>query len=272
VWVRRDRAARRANAGTASATTATHATIRRPVYLDPLLLDDLLAHVETRDYTRDLRDTLEGGRLEDEGHTGETRKLNKVLAGMRGRTDLLTNLDEDHGADLSEGRAVIASGRLIELPATAAAELLELSTPLLAHTPSENGHHGALKTRTHPNATAAPTGAAAPLVLRFEPTAGDRNFLLVLPREGLRVDDPDSLGGHVTLIGVVDDVLGARDRIGPDRYLTPGLSSEVREHVRDRDLGDVVSSLAAAAGTELAERDLTFKGPGARVTAAAIYR
>jgi hypothetical protein len=86
------------------------------------------------------------------------------------------------------------------------------------------------------------------------------------------VDDPDSLSGHVTLIGVVDDVLGARDRIGPDRYLTPGLSTEVREHVRDRDLGDVVSSLAAAAGTELAERDLTFKGPGARVTAAAIYR
>lgn len=270
--VRRRRTARRTTHVPVSATTPTRTTIRRPVYLDALLLDDLLAHVETRDYSRDLRDTLEGGRLEDEGHAGETRKLNKVLAGLHGRTDLLTNLDEDHDADLGEGRAVVVSGRLVELPATAAAELLELSTPLLTHTPSENGDNGALKTRTRPTATGAPTNTAAPLVLRLEPTDGDRNFLVVLPREGMRVDDPDSLGGRVTLIGIVDEVLGSRDRLGPDRYLKPGLSSDVREHIRDRELSEVVSSLADAAGTKLSERDLTFKGPGARVTPAAIYR
>ncbi|MBW3665131.1 MAG: hypothetical protein KY469_18710 [Actinobacteria bacterium] len=274
VWMRRRRTARRAGAAAvpASATTPARTTIRRPVYLDALLLDDLLAHVETRDYSRDLRDTLEGGRLEDDGHAGETRKLNKVLAGMHGRTDLVTNLDEDDGADLTEGRAVIVTGRLVELPATAAAELLELSTPLLTHAPSDNGDDGALKTRPRQTSTATPTSTAAPLVLRLEPTDGDRNFLVVLPREGLRVDDPDSLGGRVTLIGVVDEVLGSRDRLGPDRYLKPGLSSDVREHIRDRELSEVVSSLADAAGTKLSERDLTFKGPGARVTPAAIYR
>lgn len=242
-------------------------TVRRPIYADALLLDDLLAHAETRDYGRSLRESLDDG----PASTSETRKLNKVLAGLEERR-MLVDLDERADAPLAKGSAVRVSGTVEELPASAIAELLELSTPILVHSAAASGNGDG-----DPSArrTSIPDGAwgTGPKVLALTASAGSRRFLLVLHPDGMRDATRRPLtDGEVTLLGVTEEVLGRRDELHLDDYLTPYLSREVQERVRDTDLNDAAVSVANLAGRKVRKRDLTFEGPGARLSVAAIYR
>lgn len=250
-------------------TPADGEVIRRPVYVDPLLLDDLLGHVETRDFSGELNRALE---IDDpDRRPTEVRKLNKVLVGLRQRSDLLHDLDREPETELQEGQAIIATGTLTRLPASDAAELIELAAPLLVH--AANGHGPDIRSQNvgvkHP-----------PLALRLDPsTGGDRRYLVVLDHDGLWTDLPASHpgdrslpSGPVTVLGIVDGVLGARDRISGADVLGPELSYEVRESLRDRDLGTVATTLSNLTDQPLKERELDFEGPGARIGVAAIYR
>lgn len=243
-------------------TPADREVIRRPVYVDPLLLDDLLGHVETRDFSGELNRALE---LDDpDRRPTEVRKLNKVLVGLRQRSDLLHDLDREPQGDLQEGHAITATGTLTRLPASDAAELIELAAPLLVH--AANGHRSDIRSQNvgikHP-----------PLALRLDPsTGGDRRYLVVLDHDGLWTEDRNLPSGPVTVLGVVDEVLEARDRISGADVLGPKLSYEVRESLRDRDLGTVATTLSTLTDQPLKERELDFEGPGARIGVAAIYR
>lgn len=245
----------------------TAGTVRRPIYADALLLDDLLAHAETRDYGRSLRESLD----ESSAATSETRKLNKVLAGLEERR-MLVDLDDRTDAPLAKGSAVRVTGTLEELPASAIAELLELSTPVLVHSVSASGNGDG----------GSPSGArsvpdehwgAGPKVLALTPSEGSRRFLVVLHPDGMRDAARRPLtNGEVTLLGVAEEVLGRRDKLDLNDYLTPYLSRDVQERVRNSDLNDTAESVANLAGHKVRRRDLTFEGPGARLSVAAIYR
>ncbi|HEX9766411.1 MAG TPA: hypothetical protein VGA36_06580 [Nitriliruptorales bacterium] len=245
----------------------TVGTIRRPVYTDPLLLDDLLAHAETRDYGRSLRDTLD----DESAATAETRKLNKVLAGLQQRR-MLVDLDERADAPIAKGSAITVTGTLEELPASAVAELLELSTPVLVHSAASAGGGNGDRARADHEVPEVLWGPG-PKVFALTPRDGDRRFLLVLHPDGARdaVRRPLT-AGQATVLGVTEDVLGRRDRLHVDDYLTPYLSRDVQERVRDSNLGDAAESVASLAGHKIRRGDLSFEGPGARLSVAAIYR
>lgn len=243
--------------------------IRRPVYVDPLLLDDLLGHVETRDFSGELNRALETD--DPDRRPTEVRKLNKVLVGLRQRSDLLHDLDREPEAELQDGHAITATGTLTRLPASDAAELIELSAPLLVHAANGQG----------PDIRSQNVGIKAPpLALRLDPsTGGDRRYLVVLDHDGLWTDLPASSpgdrnlpSGPVTVLGIVEQVVGTRDRIDGADVLGPQLSYEVRESLRDRSLGAVAATLSTLTDRPLKERELDFEGPGARIGVAAIYR
>lgn len=236
--------------------------IRRPVYIDPLLLDDLLGHVETRDFSGGLSEALEGD--DPDRRPTEVRKLNKVLVGLRQRSDLVHDLDREPEADLTEGRAVTVTGTLSRLPASDAAELIELSAPLLVH--AANGHGPDVRSRN--------VGIAHPaLVLRLSPaTGGDRGYLLVLDHECLWLEDRNLPSGPVSVLGIIEEIVDAKDRIDGNGLLAPKLSYDARESLRDRDVAEVAATLSTLTDSPLKKRELDFEGPGARIGVAAIYR
>lgn len=242
--------------------TSSSDVIRRPVYVDPLLLDDLLGHVETRDFSGELNRVLETD--DPDRRPTEVRKLNKVLVGLRQRDDLLHDLDREPESDIEEGHAITVTGRLSRLPASDAAELIELSAPLLVHaangqSPDIRSHNVGIK---HP-----------PLAMRLDPsTGGDRRYLVVLDHDGLWTEDRNLPTGPVTVLGIVEDVVNGRSRIDAEEVLAPGLSYEVRESLRDRDVAQVAATLSSLTDRPLKERELDFEGPGARIGVAAIYR
>ncbi len=251
--------------------------IRRPVYLDVDLLDDLRAHgareaeVPTSVTTGATTATTSGSPTSaGSARTEETRRLNDTLAALDG-SPILTDLDADPDADLEEGTAVVLTGTLVRHPASDAAEILELSAPLLQRA-SSNGHGDggtATVSRVRPDEVTTET---APLVVRLDHPSAKRGYLMVLPREHLRVDDPIRAGGSVSILAVVEKVLGRRDTVTVEDYLSPHLSPQGRAMLDDRDLAETVSALSDVTNEDLAARDLHVRGPGALLTPASIHR
>lgn len=245
-------------------------TIRRPVYTDGVLLDDLRAHGDPARRHGGETTTAATGQS---ARTEETRRLNDTLAALEG-SPVLLDLDADPGADLEDGRAVILTGRLRRHAASDAAELLELSTPLLERA-SSNGHH---QDDSRDTTTLTPvrrdqvTTAAAPLVVVLEHAASKRHYLMTLPREHLRVDDPTRSDAQVSVLAVVERTLGRRDALTVEDYLGPHLTDDGRSVLADRDLAETVTALSDVTHDDLAARDLRFRGPGALLTPAAIHR
>jgi hypothetical protein len=198
------------------------------------------------------------------------REVDDPLAlGVRARDDLeargvLVDLDRDPRAQLVPGRAVTLSGVLRHHPATAAAELLELSTPLLTH--------GAPRPAAGPNAgpdrapDASSDATDVPLVVSLPHPSGEH--LLVLPATG-RTADPDALiGTRITVLAVVDRVLSRRDRLAVDDYLRPHLSERGARALGDRPIDAVIGPLSEVSRSDI--DGVTFRGPGLLLTPAAI--
>jgi hypothetical protein len=109
--------------------------------------------------------------------------------------------------------------------------------------------------------------------MALTPTHGDRRYLMVLHPDGMRDAARRPLTeGEVTVLGVAEAVLGRREKLNIDDYLTPYLSLDVQERVRDSDLNDAAESVASLAGRKVRRRELAFDGPGAHLSVAAIYR
>jgi hypothetical protein len=244
-------------------------TVRRPIYLDADLLDDLRAHGDPNRSGSVPATTAQAASASP--RTEDTRRLNDTLASLEG-SDVLIDLDADPDHGLSPGKAVVLTGTLHRHPATDAAEILELSAPLLQRA-GGNGHataDGDTDTMAQVRADEITTDHA-PFVVTLEHPSARHGHLLVLPRAHLRADDP-TRAGRVTVIAVVDRVLGRRDTLAPEDYLAPHLSTQGRGLLADRDLTETVTALSDVAREDLGARDLPFKGPGTLLTPAAIHR
>lgn len=262
-------------------------TVRRPLYLDGDLLDDLRAHGDAT-----ASGSVDAGTAEDaatpaaatpgtESETGseagatrarteETRRLADTIAALEG-SEVLIDLDADPDAELSPGKAVLLTGTLHRHAASDAAEILELSAPLLQRA-GTNGHgEGDGDTTTTPARAEEATADHAPLVVELRPPSTKNRYLMVLPRTHLRVEDP-TREDTVSVMAVIDRVVGRRDTLPPEDYLGPHLSGQGNTLLEDRDLTETITTLSEVANEELDGDELPFKGPGALLTAAAIYR
>lgn len=258
-------------------------TVRRPIYADHQLLDELRAH-GTPATDRGEPGAGTPRRPESPSGTGgdgtrstgseDTRRLNETLTALEG-SPVLVDLDADPDAELRPGKAVVLSGTLQRHPATDAAEILALSAPLLQRA-SGNGHghgpsgDGDTTTLTQARAEEVST-ESAPVVVRLEHPATKRDFLLVLPRRHLLVDDPIRGDRRVTVVAVVEKVLGRRETVEVDEYLAPHLSEQGRSMLAEQDLTELITGLSDVTHENLGARDLPFKGPGALLSPAAIH-
>lgn len=284
-------------------------TVRRPVYSDDALLDDLRAHAAGR--AGDLRREPDGDRDRDadrpavagqpatadvhpvtdgtadatttaavdpardrsdrDDDAGErsredsTRRLNETVRALEG-TDVLIDLDAHPDAELEAGKAIVLSGTLERHAASDAAEILELSAPLL-HRGAGNGG-GSVTNGGVDGATAE----GAPLVVRLEHPVDTRGFLMVLPREHLLVEDPTRLGSTVSVLAVIERAIDKRETLEVEDYLGPHLSRDGQAVLGERDLTETIATLSQVASEDLGADDLPFKGPGALLTPAAIQR
>ncbi|MBW3620678.1 MAG: hypothetical protein KY461_10570 [Actinobacteria bacterium] len=275
------------------------ATVRRPVYTDDALLDDLRAHAGGRpgDLRRDpdgsaagqpatadvhpadepaatttLDPAREPARTDATGdgeHAREdsTRRVNETIAALEG-SDVLIDLDADPDAELEAGKAIVLSGTLQRHAASDAAEILELSAPLLQRGAGNGGHGGSMTSGGASGATAE----GAPLVVRLEHPVDKRGFLMVLPREHLLVEDPTRLGAQVSVLAVVERSLAKRESLQVEDYLGPHLSRDGQAVLGERDLAETIATLSEVASEDLGADDLPFRGPGALLTPAAIQR
>ena len=218
-----------------------------PVYRDRTVIDDL--------------QVLGTDAEEADAHVD----LEQALAGLEAK-GALVDLDADPAADLDTGQVVVASGTLHTLPGTRAAELLELSAPLLARADGADGADGDTATaiRTRPNLDNAPVVAA------LDHASSKRRLLMLLRRQQL--EDGVADGGTVTAVAVVDRVLEKRDSVGPDDYLRAFLSDDGTRLLDGRSLDEVIGSIGDVAGEDLPQRELAFRGPGAQVRAASLHR
>ncbi len=219
------------------------------LYRDRTVLDDL---------------HLLGTDAESNGHGAD---LTGALANLEER-GALVDLDADPRADLDPGQVVVASGTLVPLPATRAAELLELSAPLLARAGTQPDPDGPTDTAT---VTRPRTDLNnAPVVVALDHDASNRRLLMLLRRPEL---DEGALSLEpVTVVAVVDHALERRDTLGPDEYLRGYLSDDGRELLDGRSLTDIIGSLSDVTGDQLSRKELGFKGPGAQVRVASIHR
>lgn len=270
-------------------------TVRRPVYTDAALLDDLRAHAtgpgkdlrrdpeEPRPATADVHpvdadaattsaDASTGpaaspGPRDDDDHTREedTRRVNETLRALEGSA-ILIDLDAHPDAELEAGKAIVLSGTLERHAASDAAEILELSAPLL-HRGAGNGG-GSVTDGGVDGATAE----GAPLVVRLVHPVDKRGYLMVLPREHLLVEDPTRLGATVSVLAVVERAIDRRGALAVEDYLGPHLSRDGQAVLGERDLSEIIATLSQVASEDLGADDLPFEGPGALLTPAAIQR
>lgn len=287
-------------------------TVRRPVYSDDALLDDLRAHAAGRsgdlrrdadgdrdrdadrpsvagqpatadvhpvtDGTDDATTTAAADPARDRGDRGDrdddagersredsTRRLNETVRALEG-SDVLIDLDAHPDAELEAGKAIVLSGTLERHAASDAAEILELSAPLL-HRGAGNGG-GSVTDGGVDGATAE----GAPLVVRLEHPVDKRGFLMVLPREHLLVEDPTRLGSTVSVLAVIERAIDKRERLEVEDYLGPHLSRDGQAVLGERDLTETIATLSQVASEDLGADDLPFQGPGALLTPAAIQR
>lgn len=269
------------------------ATVRRPVYTDDALLDDLRASAGRGDLRRreddsapppepatadvhpvsgstttsavdpardrDARDAGDGGREDS------TRRVNETIAALEG-SDVLVDLDAHPDADLEPGKAILLTGTLERHAASDAAEILELSAPLLQR---GAGNGGGSMTN---GGVAGATAEGAPLVVRLDHPVDRRGFLMVLTREHLLVEDPTRLGSKVSVLAVIERSIGKRESLDVEDYLGPHLSRDGQAVLGERDLAETIATLSHVASEDLGADDLPFRGPGALLTPAAIQR
>lgn len=275
------------------------ATVRRPVYTDHALLDDLRAHADRpggdlrrdpdvpRPATADVHPVGDGAtttsavdpadrtsadrtsiaRTGDGDHAREedTRRVNETIRALEG-SDILIDLDAFPDAELEPGKAIVLSGTLERHAASDAAEILELSAPLLQRGAGNGG--GSVTKGGVDGATAE----GAPLVVRLEHPVDKRGFLMVLPREHLLVEDPTRLGSTVSVLAIVERAIDKREHLDVEDYLGPHLSRDGQAVLGERDLTETIATLSQVASEDLGADDLPFKGPGALLTPAAIQR
>lgn len=243
-------------------------TIRRPVYTDMGLLEELRAHGEPRGTGATTTTSATAGSSGGTSGADEIRRVNDTLDALEG-TSVLIDLDADPDAALEPGKAVVLTGRLERHPASTAVEILELSAPLL-HRGASNGQDDG-GTATLPQArTQEATADTTPIVVRLDHPSAKRGYLMVLPREHLRVEDPTR--DTVSVLAVVDRVVDRRETVAAEDYLGAHLSAEGRSMFGDRDLAETVAALSDVANEDLGADDLPFKGPGAILTPAALHR
>lgn len=254
--------------------------VRRPVYLDSVILSDVLGHLEATDHGRSLRTILEDtGEDEltqpaDEFTThrdDEVRLLNKAIAAASQRRDLAVDLDKEPDADLAPGRVVRVTGTLRVLPATQVADLLERGVPLYGR-PNRlqpAARSGKEESQILVMEEAGLDTTRPPVVAEFETPHVGEQILLIMDAEGMWQDSIPTK--TVSMLAIVDRVLGRRDKLDLDDFVRPHLSLQVRSALGSRNLMEVARPLSQAAGSELKKRDLHLRGPGSTVTPAAIW-
>lgn len=255
--------------------------VRHPRYLDGAVLSDVLAHVESTDHGRSLRNVLEYQESTDEARavalrTEQVRALNKALDASHQRADLATVLDETVEELPDAGMIIEARGRIRILPASEAARLLIRSRALLspgwlppivavAQEPTGTPTGGSLL--TEPARTTTVVQERPPVVAALDTRLG--RLLMVLDEES-RLDGVHD-GEVVSLLGVIGRKLSRREPARPEDYLPDHLPGDVRDALRDRDVAEVASHLAKAAGQDLDRKSMIERGPGAMVRPAAIW-
>jgi hypothetical protein len=254
--------------------------VRRPVYLDSVILADVLGHLEATDHGRSLRTILEDTGEEDLNQPpdeftthrdDQVRLLNKAIAAAAQRHDLAVDLDKEPDADLTPGRVVRVTGTLRVLPATQVADLLERGVPLygrpnrLQPTARSGRDEGQVLVLEE----AGLDTTRPPVVAELETPHLSEKILLIMDAEGMWQDSVPTK--TVSMLAIVDRVLGRRDRLDLDDFVRPHLSLQVRSALGSRDLMEVARPLSQAAGDELRKKDLQLRGPGSTVTPAAIW-
>lgn len=254
--------------------------VRRPVYLDSVILSDVLGHLEATDHGRNLRTILEDtgeqdlNQPPDEFTThrdDQVRLLNKAIAAAAQRRDLAIDLDKEPEADLTPGRVIRVTGTLRVLPATQVADLLERGVPLYGRPnrlqPSARSGHDEGQVLVLEEAGLDTTRPA--VVAEFETPHVSEKILLIMDAEAMWQDSIPTK--TVSMLAIVDRVLNRRDRLDLDDFVRPHLSLQVRSALGSRDLMEVARPLSQAAGAELKKKDLQLRGPGSTVTPAAIW-
>lgn len=254
--------------------------VRRPIYLDSVILADVLGHLEATDHGRSLRTILEDTGEEDLSQPpdeftthrdDQVRLLNKAIAAAAQRGDLAVDLDKEPDADLTPGRVVRVTGTLRVLPATQVADLLERGVPLygrpnrLQPTARSGRDEGQVLVLEE----AGLDTTRPPVVAELETPHLSEKILLIMDAEGMWQDSIPTK--TVSMLAIVDRVLGRRDRLDLDDFVRPHLSLQVRSALGSRDLMEVARPLSQAAGDELKKKDLQLRGPGSTVTPAAIW-
>lgn len=264
--------------------------VRRPVYLDSVILSDVLGHLEATDHSRNLRILLED-ESEEELRTPEeqltsrrddqVRSLNKAIAAAAQRQDLAVDLDKNPDSELKPGQVIRVTGQLDILPATRVATLLERGVPLYgregrlhsataAPSTRRGAHDDDTDTLLLVNERTSLDTSRPSIVAEFKaPHVSGGRILLALEPEALERDSVPA--ATVSMLAIVDRTLGRRERLDLDDFLRPHLSLQVRSALGSRDLMEVAEPLAKATGDELKRRDLRLTGPGATVTPAAIW-
>lgn len=251
-------------------------TIRRPVYADSTLLEELRAHAPTIGQGASEMGTATTT-LGSSATTADaasrramaTRQMNDTLDALTGTT-VLNDLDGDPDRELEVGQAVLFSGTLERHAATDAVEILELAAPLLIRNrqAATDEDAGTLTVTPQTIDLDRPSG---PVIVHVEHPTTKRGFLMVLRRDNLLVDDPTP-GSDVTILAVVDRVIGRRETVEVDDYLAPHLTPAGREVLEERDLAETIGTLSEVAGEDLGQKDLKLRGPAAILTPAAIHR
>lgn len=254
--------------------------VRRPVYLDSVILSDVLGHLEATDHGRSLRNILEDtgeqelGQPDDEFTThrdDQVRLLNKAIAAAAQRRDLAVDLDKEPEADLAPGRVVRVTGTLRVLPASQVADLLERGVPLYGR-PNRLQPTGRSKkddSQVLVLEEAELDTSRPPIVAELETPHVTERILLIMDAGPMWQDTVPTK--TVSMLAIVDRVLGRRDKLDLDDFVRPHLSLQVRSALGSRDLMEVARPLSQAAGGELKNKDLQLRGPGATVTPAAIW-
>lgn len=105
-----------------------------------------------------------------------------------------------------------------------------------------------------------PEGDVAPFVLVLKPTClyGTQSF--------------EDVEGEMTVLGLVERILGPGESLSLDRWLLPGLPRTFRRMLsKGPELADMLSQIVNAIGQDLDPSDLRFDGPGVVLAPVAIY-
>lgn len=267
--------------------------IIRPRYIDLDLVWDLLDHLgyeipesmNVRRTSADARDRHVGidhgvaagmgaGRSSgrEETYTTPVRPVQLVkqaLEGLREEGDLI-NVAEDPEAAIAQRRSIEVSGVLSTAPGSEVAPLFQAVFGALQESGVED--LGELPEAEILRRLMGSGPPSAPTVMTLDPDPDIGQVTMILRPSGLyRVDSFDDLEGDMTVFGVVDRVLGDGPSVSLDRYMFPGLNRTMRRAISGKALDRLLDDLRDHLDQPIDRDDLAARGPGAIVSAAAIY-